>query len=326
MKVRWGILGTAKIAQKNWRAIGYSGNSVVAAVASRERARAQKLIDDCSADVPMEQPPEAFGSYEDMLSSTNVDAVYVPLPTGLRKEWVIKAAEAGKHVLCEKPCATSMGELEEMVDACRRHKVQFMDGVMFMHHPRLPALRGQIEDGLTLGSFRRVTSSHTFSASADFLAQNIRIDGALEPHGCLGDLGWYCIRLSLWAMKWQLPLLATGRILSQRSRPGAKPVPTEFSGELVFEGGVSAGFHCSFLTAREQWAVFSGSKGTLQIPDIFIASGDDPKGSARTQESNMIRSFSEQVTSGTLSDFWPDIALKTQQVMMACYDSALANT
>jgi predicted dehydrogenase len=70
-----------------------------------------------------------------------VDAVYIPLPTGLRKEWVLRAAAAGKHVLCEKPCGLSLAEVREMTDACRENRVQFMDGVMFMHNPRMRRLR-----------------------------------------------------------------------------------------------------------------------------------------------------------------------------------------
>ena len=72
-----------------------------------------------------------------MLAAKDVDALYIPLPTGLRKEWVIRAAQAGKHIVCEKPCAINAADLREMVDACRQHRVQFMDGVMFMHSRRL---------------------------------------------------------------------------------------------------------------------------------------------------------------------------------------------
>ncbi len=70
-----------------------------------------------------------------------MDAVYIPLPTGLRQEWVVRAAEAGKHVICEKPCAVSAADLSEMISACRKNRVQFMDGVMFMHNPRLGRVR-----------------------------------------------------------------------------------------------------------------------------------------------------------------------------------------
>src|ERR1019366_53218 len=133
-KLRWGILSTAGIARKNWRAILDSGNSVVTAVASRDIARSQKFIEECQRDNSFENLPAALGSYESLIASSNVDAVYIPLPTGLRKEWVLRAAAAGKHVLCEKPCGLSLADVREMTDACKKNQVQFMDGVMFMHN------------------------------------------------------------------------------------------------------------------------------------------------------------------------------------------------
>src|SRR5260221_2135393 len=140
-KLRWGILGTANIARKNWKAIHHTENSTLVAVASRDLERSRRFIAECQAHTPFEIAPQAFGSYEALLASKDVDAVYLPLPTGLRKEWVIRAAEAGKHVVSEKPCAPSVADLREMIEACRRHHVQFMDGVMFMHSRRLALLR-----------------------------------------------------------------------------------------------------------------------------------------------------------------------------------------
>jgi len=89
----------------------------------------------------MEVLPQAFGLYDDLLAKDTVEAVYIPLPTGVGKEWVLRAAAAGKHVVCEKPCAPSVADLREMVAACRLHRVQFMDGVMFTHSRRLEKLR-----------------------------------------------------------------------------------------------------------------------------------------------------------------------------------------
>jgi predicted dehydrogenase len=103
-KVRWGILGTANIARKNWKAIHLTGNSIITAVASRDRERSRRFIAECQAEVSGERVPEALGSYAELLAGDRVDAVCIPLPTGLRKEWVLAAATAGKHVVCEKPC------------------------------------------------------------------------------------------------------------------------------------------------------------------------------------------------------------------------------
>lgn len=217
--------------------------------ASRDLARAGQFIAECQADVPLPVPPRAYGSYAELLAAPDVDAVYIPLPTGLRREWVIRAAEAGKHVVCEKPCAPTLADLTAMTDACRRHGVQFMDGVMFVHGRRLERLKEVLADGTSIGDIRRIASQFTFRGDADFFAHNMRVHGALEPQGCAGDLGWYSLVFTLEALGGRLPQEVTGRIHStfgQAAGPG--PVPAEFSGELRFADGVSAVFYCSFLT------------------------------------------------------------------------------
>ena len=247
-QLRIGFLSTANIGRKNWKAIFNSGNCAVSAVASRDAAKSRQFIEDCQREHAFETKPTAFGSYEEMLASKDVDAVYIPLPTGLRKEWVVRAAEAGKHVVCEKPCAASSAELKEMLAACRQHNVQFMDGVMFMHNPRLPKIREILNDGKSIGKIQRISSGFSFYVGDEFFRNNIRVDNALEPAGCLGDLGWYSIRFILWALNWQMPRSITAKILAQSTAS----VPTEFSAELFFDDGVSAEFYCSFLTASQQ--------------------------------------------------------------------------
>ena len=126
-------ISAASIARKNWQSIRDAGNARLVAVASRDQAKAQAFIDACQTQVPHPTKPEALGSYEALLARPDIDAVYVPLPTGLKKEWVIRAARAGKHVLVEKPVGCVGADVAEMIAACAQHDVQFMDGVMFMH-------------------------------------------------------------------------------------------------------------------------------------------------------------------------------------------------
>src|SRR5262249_54197398 len=151
----------------------------------------------------------------------------------------------GKHVLCEKPCGVSSADVRAMLDACRKAGRQFMDGVMFMHSRRLPLLRQVLDDGASVGEVRRIASQFSFLGAQEFVAKNIRARSDLEPLGCLGDLGWYNIRFTLWVMKEALPERVTGRLLAEAGG-GAAPVPMELSGELFFTGGVSAAFYCSF--------------------------------------------------------------------------------
>lgn len=342
---RYGILGTAGIARKNWSAIHNTGNSVVAAVASRDAKRSRQFIKECQAQAPFNTQPGALGSYEELLASPDVDAVYIPLPTGLRKKWVIRAAEEGKHVVCEKPCGLNYADVKEMIDVCHRNKVQFMDGVMFMHNPRMNRIREVLDDGKSVGQIKRIMSIFSFAGNEDFWRSNIRIHSELEPAGCLGDLGWYCIRISLWAMNWQLPREVTARILSERgaeNSPG--PSPTDFSGELIFNDDTSAGFYNSFLVELQQWVNVSGTKGYLRVPDfVHPLSVHEPsfelnraevsvrscncKGKhndsrAVAQDTNLFRNFANQARSGRLNNEWPMWALKTQQVMDACLESA----
>ncbi len=313
--------------------------------------RAAEWIRECQSEQPFPICPEAVGGYDNLLARDDIDAVYIPLPTGLRKEWVIRAAQAGKHVLCEKPCGNTASDVEEMIAACHDARVQFMDGVMFMHGDRLAALRRLIDDGTTIGALRHISSQFSFPADEAFLAGgNIRVRPDLESLGCLGDVGWYNLRLSLWAMNWEMPAEATGRIIGQNSGG----VPTEFSGELVFRGGATASFYCSFVAAHQQWARLSGTRGAAEVRDFvlpffgaetyfttskdtFETEGCDFRmashstrhvfpehGSshATAPDTKLFRHFAELALSGKPDDHWPRIALQTQRVLEACLNSA----
>jgi len=353
---RWGIMSTAGIARKNWAGICNSGNGQVVAVASRNKEKSQAFIDECQLEAPFAEAPEALGSYESLLERGDIDAVYIPLPTGLRKDWVIRAAQAGKHVLCEKPCAVNAHDLEEMIAACKSAGVQFMDGIMYMHSQRLPLLRQVLDDGESVGQIKRIATGFSFCAPPEFLEENIRMHSGLEPAGCLGDLGWYTIRFSLWVMNYAMPTKVSARLLSSVGRPDSPDrVPTEFSAELLFENGVSASFYNSFLTEHQQWANVSGTKGHVVVPDFVLPYFSNEIGftlskpafevdgcnftmerhdqsfgvaeysnnHANAQETHLFRNFAELVLNGKVDEFWPEAALKTQKVLDACLTSAL---
>jgi predicted dehydrogenase len=264
----------------------------------------------------------------------------------LRKEWVIRAAQAGKHVICEKPCALNAADLAEMLAACRQHKVQFLDGVMFMHSHRLGRIREVLADGTSVGELKRITSQFSFLGHEGFFDRNIRVNPALEPAGCVGDLGWYNIRFALWTMQWQMPRTITARILAHTP----EGVPTDFSAELIFAGGVSAGFYCSFINFRQQWVNVSGTKGYLAMADFVnpfygsesgfdvtnigqdghkvlpghrrITVSEHGNTHPTAPEANMFRNFANQIFSGELNDAWPKWSLQTQIVMDECLKAA----
>ena len=344
---RWGILGSAGIAQKNWQSIRNAENAELVAVASRDVAKSQDFIDRCSAQIPHAVMPEAMGSYDDLLARDDVDAIYLPLPTGLRPEWAMKVAEAGKHLLCEKPCGTNLDQVEKIIAACDRAGVQFMDGVMFMHNPRLSEIVKVVEEGGELGKLRRIESCFSFFGEDDF-ADNIRVNSKLEPLGALGDLGWYCVRMSLCCCEGDLPLRVRATLFEEKNG-----VPVDLRGDLIFSDSRTASFHCSFNTTLEQSCRISGTKGALTLDD-FVLPCDNEKaaftierqeevgegsnfstrslnreveltGEAESQKTLLFRNFGKLVLGGERDFYWPGISLLTQRVMDALLESALGD-
>lgn len=333
-----------------------SGNSQLVAVASRNADKARSFISSCQASVPVAHTVDALGSYEALLQRSDIDAVYIPLPTAIRTEWVLKAAAAGKHVLVEKPCGVTAAEVRSMIDACRSRNLQFMDGVMFMHSSRLPAMRSVLNAADGVGKIRHISSQFCFAAPDEWFTTNIRASSNLEPAGCLGDLGWYTIRMTLWAMQMQMPVEVRGRILSSIRRPdSAAEVPVEFMGEMHFEGGTSASFFNSFRVRNTQYVTVSGSAGSVTLDDFvlpwfgselafevsrpaFVVDGcrfnmerhnqrvavpELANNAPDAQETRMVREFSRLVLSGRPDSSWPEVTLKTQLVMDAALKSAM---
>ncbi len=319
-QIRWGVLSTARIATKVCRAIHRAEGAEVMAVASRDGERARRWAGEHGVG-------RSHGSYEGLLGDPEVDAVYIALPPSMHAEWTIRAAEAGKHVLCEKPLAANLAEAEEMAEACRSRGVQLMDGVMWKHHARTAAVRGHIERG-ELGRLRRMTSAFTFCWDP-FPENDIRLQRELAG-GSLGDLGWYCIGATLWAFG-DLPtrVWATARY--------HRDVDVNLSGVMWFEGDRMASFDCGFDTLLRKWFEIAGTAGSL-VCDDFTAPRDpdkprywahDATGASTeqvvpdaSQEVRMIERFSGLVRAGEIDDSWPAESLRVQRVCDALADSA----
>ena len=353
---RWGILSAAAIARKNWRALALNQHCRLVAVGARQKKSAIEFIEACQAHTPMAVQPEAVEGYEALLHRQDIDAVYIPLPTAVRGDWIRRALEAGKHVLAEKPAALNASELQSLLQLAGERGRQYMDGVMFMHSHRLAKLRAVIDDGAELGGLKRMAAHFSFRGDEEFAKSNIRAMSHFEPHGCLGDLGWYCLRAILWAKHYQLPQWVTGRVLATMQGNGSpETVPAEFSGEMWFADGFSASFYCSFLTENQQWFHLSGEKGQLTVKDfvlphygcatsyelarpVFRVDGCDfhmqeqavkhqvaeySEGHWGAQEVEMFRHFSELVSHQRLEPKWGEITLATQRLMDAVYRSAM---
>jgi predicted dehydrogenase len=328
--IRWGILGTARIATKVGRAIHFAHGSRLAAVASRDPARARDWIAahttghaTANADkafLSADTAVAAYGSYLELLHDPEIDAVYIPLPPSLHCEWTCRAAEHGKHVLCEKPLAMNLDEARRMADACRAANRQLMEGVMWYHHDRTAAIRGILDAG-TLGPLRHVTSAFSFNALGDMAGNNIRFQNELGG-GVLGDVGWYCVTATLWAFG-DLPIrvFATARY--------DRGVDISLSAILTFRGERTASFNCGFDAVWRKWFEIAGTNGSI-VCDDFVNPWDAAKArfwvhdrQAQStqhlhphciQEVRMVETFCEIIRSGRLEPRWPEISLATQQV------------
>jgi predicted dehydrogenase len=352
---RWGFLSTAAIAKKNWRAIAKTKHGRVAAVASRDLHSAERFIAECNGNCPQRLVPKPYANYQALLEDPGIDAVYIPLPTALRKEWIIASAKHGKHVLAEKPSALTAEELEEVLAVCREHRVQYMDGVMFMHSGRLPLLRDALDGPHGIGPIRRIATHFSFYGNEEFRKTNIRSDSRYEPHGALGDLGWYNIRFILWVNGWRMPTHLTAQCLSTiQGDDSPHKVPSEFSAELRFDNGVSASFYSSFITENQQWAHISGDRGSIWLDDFvlpfygseagfeiqrpeFTVDGCDfhmhrrarrvvspeyAAGFPTAQEVNMFETFHSLVHGKSPDDSWGEMSLKTQKVIDMAFRAA----
>lgn len=169
--INFGILGCADIARKVSRAIALAPNSALLAVASRSLDKAHRF----AAANGFPADAHVYGSYHDLLDDPYVDAVYVPLPTSLHVEWAVAAAEKGKHVLLEKPVALSAAEFDVIVGACEKSGVQFMDGTMWMHHPRTARMKEFLRDRSAFGQLKTVSFGSRSISTSDFICL-VRID------------------------------------------------------------------------------------------------------------------------------------------------------
>ena len=176
--LRWGIVGTGGIANSMAPRIQQADNAELAAVSSRRMASAQAFANQYGMD-------HAFDYWADMLASDGVDAIYVATPTSVREEICVAAANAGKHVLGEKPFA-NLPSLKRITAACRDNGVGFMDGTHFPHHPRTAHIKAIM--GEKVGWPWSVASAFQFGLTD---MDNIRMNPDLEPYGAIGDAGWY---------------------------------------------------------------------------------------------------------------------------------------
>ncbi|CAI9116409.1 OLC1v1017545C1 [Oldenlandia corymbosa var. corymbosa] len=263
-QVRFGIMGCATIARKVARAIMLAPNATIVAIGSRSLEKAVSFAKENGFPATA----KVYGSYDAVLDDEEVDAVYIPLPTSLHVEWAVRAAQKKKHVLLEKPVALNVKELDAILAACESSGVQFMDGTMWMHHPRTARMKEVLSDPQQLGQIKTIHSAFSFAGGPEFLKNDIRTKPDLDSLGALGDLGWYCIRAILWAFDYELPKSVTAIADPEVNDSG---VILSCGASLKWqEGGRTATFYCSFLTTMVMDLTVLGTNGNLHANDYVI--------------------------------------------------------
>jgi predicted dehydrogenase len=251
---RWGILSTALIAREQMiPAIQQSANGTVAAIASRDLARAQALARQCGA-------PQAFGSYDALLASDAIDGVYIPLPTSQHAEWAIRAADAGKHVLVEKPLALDAADIAAVIAARDRNRVLVCEAFMVTYHPQWIKVRDLIRTG-AVGQLRHVQGAFSYhNVDPANMRNRLELGG-----GALPDIGVYPVVATRFA---------TGAEPS-RVRAGIRRDPafgTDVYSVLAADfGGFDLTFYISTQMADRQSMVFHGDAGFIEVHAPFNA-------------------------------------------------------
>ncbi len=251
-KIRWGLLSTANINRWLIPAIHMSERGELTAVASRSQTKAD-------AYAAKWEIPQAFGSYEAMLESDAVDAVYISLPNHLHAEWSIYALRHGKHVLCEKPFALTLDEVDAMIAAANETNTKLAEAFMYRHHPQTKIAQEWVRSG-RLGDITAVRGVFNFAFGS---RDNVR----LVPEyggGCLWDVGVYPLSLGQ-AMMGETPQWVTG---SQWI--GDTGVDEFFAGQLHYSGNRVAQIVSSFRTPFYTMAEIMGTKGRLTMNRPFV--------------------------------------------------------
>lgn len=249
--LRWGLLGTAHINRRLIPAMRAVRRSRIAAVASRDPVRARAYAAEW--DIPV-----AHDGYAALLRDRAIDAVYIPLPNALHVEWGLRALDAGKHVLCEKPLALAPDDVDRLEAVARGRGRVVAEAFMYRHEP-LVARIGELLGGRAIGSLRAIAAGFTFSRTR---MPDVRLDPALGG-GSLWDVGCYAVNAARLAAGSE-PVEASGF-----AAIGATGVDESFSGLLRFPAALVATIQCSFQAPYRSWLEVTGERGVLRVANIF---------------------------------------------------------
>ena len=255
--MRIGVLGAANIARKVVipSILRAEGVELVAIASESERAR--EFVNEAGLETVR------ACSYEELVAADDVEAVYIPLPNNLHAEWSKRCADAGKHVLCEKPAARTRDEAADEIEYCVDRGVIWMEAFMYRFHPQWRIVFDLLRDGAA-GELRLVRSVFTFTVTNP---ANVRRQKDLGG-GSLYDVGYYCVNAARWLFG------AEPASVSATMHIGPEGVDEEFSGVLDFGGGRSAQFASSFTQPYRHEVEILGTEGRVRIPTAFVNRSD----------------------------------------------------
>lgn len=270
--LKWGILGCAGIAKRSViPGVQESELNEVHAIASRDLDKAKQTAEQLNI-------PVAYGSYEELLEDPSIDVVYIPLPNHLHKEWTIRAAEAGKHILCEKPLALTEAEAVEMAEAAAAAGVYLSEAFMYRYHPRYDMIRDLISSG-AIGDIRGIRGAFTFNNAGD--KGNVRYKKEWGG-GSIYDVGCYPIHAARMLLGKE-PVAATVNAFFSAEHDD---VDMMASGLLEFEGSVALTFDCGMWAAFRNPLEILGTEGIIELPSAFVGSDnffDGARGAQRNR-------------------------------------------
>ena len=253
MSVNWGLLSTAQINLPILAAAQMSDRAEVIAVASRDSGRAEAYAREHGLQ-------RAHGSYEGLLEDPDIEAVYISLPNGLHIPWTLRALEAGKHVLCEKPFSRRAEDVERAFDLAESLGLVLSEAFMYRHHPQTAKL-AELVAQQAIGKLRVVRAAFSFPLAAERGRDDTRFDPALEG-GALMDVGCYCVN-AIRLLAGEPERVAAEQVL------GPSGVDVVFAGTLAHAAGVVAHFDCGFVLPRRSELEVVGEDGSLFVATPF---------------------------------------------------------
>jgi D-xylose 1-dehydrogenase (NADP+, D-xylono-1,5-lactone-forming) len=254
----WGLLGTARINRRVIPPLRVSPGNRLLAVASRDAAKAAAYAREWGIE-------RAYGSYDELLQDGEIHAVYIPLPNHLHAEWAVRAARAGKHVLCEKPLALTVAEVDAMRAAARERGVALAEAFMYRHHPQTLRVKQLVDEG-AIGEPRFVRGSFSFPLTRP---DDVRLDPTMGG-GSLWDVGCYPVSFIRFVLGAE-PVEVVGH-----ATLGPTGIDETFAGQMVFPGGVLAQLDCGFRAPYRTQMEIVGGEGRILIPEPWVPGSGKP--------------------------------------------------